>query len=528
MTVHDVREELIRAYPWIKGLYPPRHRCRVRILMVADGFIDFGSGAFGLSEMVSAVAVSDVFWVVHEITTAHRGSGVADLPGFRFDRARPAVSVGAYDQVWLFGSLCRDGALTADERRTIAAFMNAGGGVFAAGEVEGLGAALCAGLPRLRTMRSWSGSGAEPAAPEGGGASLPPEPCWDRAMAAGEPAGRPDDEGQGEGEAVRPLRFPTGGTLGWCEHPVLRGLGRSTIHLRHHRLGGECLAPSSPAATYDLGGEELPEYPLDVAGGRPVPQVIATLPGASGSPPEPPKAPAPHPFGAIGAYDGHRAHVGRIVVDATWHHFLNLELLNLRGAGPGDDPDGDSTRHQQARRYARNIASWLSPARLQQTRTMKFTPVLRYLYPLLEELRPRSPGERLLPAAMIGVGRLAEATVSRLMSPADATELAVVLAGLGGPLVLANLLDPWRSPSGPGRDQSFVATIRHAIVGGVLHAVARELPASPSDAPARVESIGLDGVELIVGAGVGEAVETVVAQAREQRDLLSSLIDQLA
>ena len=33
------------------------------------------------------------------------------------------------------------------------------------------------------------------------------------------------------------------------------------------------------------------------------------------------------PFGAIGSYDGHRANVGRVLVDATWHHFFNVNLI---------------------------------------------------------------------------------------------------------------------------------------------------------------------------------------------------------
>jgi hypothetical protein len=45
----DLRVSLERGYPWIDEFYPIRRRCRVRILMVADG-LDFGSGGFGLDE----------------------------------------------------------------------------------------------------------------------------------------------------------------------------------------------------------------------------------------------------------------------------------------------------------------------------------------------------------------------------------------------------------------------------------------------------------------------------------------------
>ena len=43
----------------------------------------------------------------------------------------------------------------------------------------------------------------------------------------------------------------------------------------------------------------------------------------------------PRCFGAISAYDGDPAGVGRIVCDATWHHFVNI---NLNGSGAGLDP----------------------------------------------------------------------------------------------------------------------------------------------------------------------------------------------
>ena len=38
----------------------------------------------------------------------------------------------------------------------------------------------------------------------------------------------------------------------------------------------------------------------------------------------------PRAFGVIGAYDGHQGGVGRIAVDSTWHHFINI---NIDGTG---------------------------------------------------------------------------------------------------------------------------------------------------------------------------------------------------
>ena len=109
----DGRVQLLRGYPWIDKFYPPRRRCRVRVLMVADASLDFGTGGFGLSELVSIVASHASPWVTVEITTAHRGGGVADVQGFAFDTASPAVTRATFDQIWLFGFDDRNNSLSA-------------------------------------------------------------------------------------------------------------------------------------------------------------------------------------------------------------------------------------------------------------------------------------------------------------------------------------------------------------------------------------------------------------------------------
>jgi len=44
-------------------------------------------------------------------------------------------------------------------------------------------------------------------------------------------------------------------------------------------------------------------------------------------------------FGNICVYDGHNVHVGRVVVDSTFHHFVNINLIGVKDASyiPGDD-----------------------------------------------------------------------------------------------------------------------------------------------------------------------------------------------
>jgi hypothetical protein len=52
--------------------------------------------------------------------------------------------------------------------------------------------------------------------------------------------------------------------------------------------------------------------------------------------------------------------VGRVVTDATWHHYVNV---NLNGMLVGGMPNGDLARIQ---RYWSNLAVWLMPARVRR------------------------------------------------------------------------------------------------------------------------------------------------------------------
>ena len=133
--------------------FPPRRViCPIRILMVTDGFLDFGIGGFGLSEFVTIIKS-----VGHAVSTAHRqGSGPnLTIPGnFKFTQA--SVTIAQYDQIWLFGADSDANAIDSSEQNAIAAFMQAGGGVFATGDHETLGQGMGANIPRVRTMRNWS------------------------------------------------------------------------------------------------------------------------------------------------------------------------------------------------------------------------------------------------------------------------------------------------------------------------------------------------------------------------------------
>jgi hypothetical protein len=79
--------------------------------------------------------------------------------------------------------------------------------------------------------------------------------------------------------------------------------------------------------------------------------------------------------GTVGAYDGKRAGVGRVVVDSTWHHFFDINLIGDNAAnrpsftdprkalwsqGFNYSPAGQQVL-SQINQYFRNIVHWLSP-----------------------------------------------------------------------------------------------------------------------------------------------------------------------
>ena len=93
--------------------------------------------------------------------------------------------------------------------------------------------------------------------------------------------------------------------------------------------------PADLTAGFRFDGYTIEEYPA-FAGTRLAPELIATSSIVGGRASVDVKGPvSPRSFGAIGAWDGHRVSRGRVVVDATWHHFFNI---NLTGDPFSTDP----------------------------------------------------------------------------------------------------------------------------------------------------------------------------------------------
>lgn len=400
-----LRKEVYRYRPEI--IFPWWRPCPVSVLLVTDGGLDFGIGDFGLSAFVNLLKNDGRSYVRFDITLAHLRSDVTDpqvmkgaagivasIKDFRFDNPTHFTST-KYDEVWLFGIETYFGSsryayrsthpathptdrLGDEELRQLNAHMARGGGVFATGDHGALGRALCGSVNRVRSMRYWASTfiGGQD---EVGMTNARRNDTNVQGDAGSQFSDQSDDIPQtldlklyaSPWTVFRRERYP---------HPLLCApSGRITV-LPDHPHEGECVVPTNLANTFAPDGSD--EYPAALGGGpRIAPEVIATsrVPSGNtaalfGSGKQPTIA---HTFGAISAYDGRGAGVGRVVCDATWHHFINVNLIGLVEGGGFDDltPANSWTKHDgflstvagqaalaKIKDYFVNIGVWIAPA----------------------------------------------------------------------------------------------------------------------------------------------------------------------
>lgn len=345
--------------------------CRIEVLIVTDTPSgSYGNGSFGLSTFLKAFDEPLPF-TSFQITKAHRttdSSGLADIENFRFN----THNLDQYDVIFLFG-ISRSGgqALSQSELRAVSEYMDNGGGMFATGDHEDLGVDMCGQIPRVRSMRRWyypnPGPNGEPVAPAvsgsnhntivstpGGGnqSDLVPQPIYPRYYYRFLPYFTPNP--------IYPIKFLT------YPHPVLCSPDGVIKVLPDHMHEGLCEVPSDLTQTFNFDGYNVTEYPL-VGANRIKPEVIANATNHQTNPDS--------SFGVIAALDGHKhADIGRVLVDATWHHFFNINISQFQTLKDQVDggyiPDATEVAALQAynhiQHYFRNIAYWLARRSTQQ------------------------------------------------------------------------------------------------------------------------------------------------------------------
>lgn len=348
---------------YIHPLFPP---VEIRILVFADGNGGFDERDFGLAELIRVLTVAPGPWVRILVTTAHRADDPsAMLKSFVFSDA----TLAGFDQLWLFGVERTSSYLSDDELRSISQFMNDGGGVFATGDHENLGEALCSRIPRVRSMRAWywpdPGPNEEPSAP-----IVNTEDRHDTLTRRGNEAIAFDHQSDDVPQRIHPVMTVISSGLRdrVFPHEVLCSpLGVIDV-MPDHPHEGVCYETTDTARSFSFSGVTFVEYPTAADGSQPLPRVIAESQHASRSADDEKGALKAKTFGSIAVYDGHHAAVGRVLTDSTWHHFFNI---NLKGNPASPDPlarvgfagsltEEGKRSYDLIKAYFRNIAVYLA------------------------------------------------------------------------------------------------------------------------------------------------------------------------
>jgi hypothetical protein len=393
----------------------------VDILVVVDTEISIDpSGGFGIASVIDLIRSSVVGCMHFRVDIALRNGDIPTIitspaasehkyRGFRFDMLDGATSViDKYEQIWCFGfKPSNSGSLDDAEIDQPSAFpasdaelaklsqwmKDKKGGLFGTGDHHFLGASMCHRIPRLGTMRRWTNADSVPPidTPARIDTLRPPSPEYE----PGAPGGPlPLDNSPHQGDlAVQPIQWVTWQNSYWPfgirkrPHPVLchPTLGPIDV-MPDHAHEGLCLdTPDIPlGGMYNFdGGVAQPEYPNAIDGGpQPTPLVIAYGSNLGGPPYNFRKGPQParskNPM--ISVYDGHRAGVGRVATDSTWHHWMNLNINDLKTS--------DNDHWKKISRYFINLAVWLTPRGF-STHCLYLSAVISHFeYPGFQEYAP--------------------------------------------------------------------------------------------------------------------------------------------
>jgi len=519
--------------------------CRIKMLVVLDGG-GFGASDFGLEEFLDAFTTAPAPGVAFDITKAHYGSDAdADIEGFTFDDYRD--SLDEYDVIWLFGVLRGSGSISDDDLEALALFMDGGGGVFATGDHEDLGVVMCGKVPRVRSMRMWHwpdpGPNGEPVAPPVGGTDRH-DTTWDRGVGSIVFNDQSDDVPQ----TIRPKMYSTphpflfGRTYRY-PHPVLCGTDGVIDILPDHAHEGDCYVPSDLTMSFTFNGTTIEEYPTDANGQRIRPEVIAWSDNQAGI--QEKGALDPKTFGAIGVLDGHEADVGRVLVDATWHHFFNI---NLRGYQFASDPiqqvgfygsPAGMVALERIKNYYRNIGVWLARESTHRCIAWRMIWHTRWHNRIAMDLRfVETSLKKIEPAEFIRIGRAARDVMGqfasqcqslgwiRILFPFDIQRALLYSVIPGGPLLPGIRPEEVAKMKSDPVSETMAQAILDATLGAMIYQTAQQFPDEKDfNKAAEVEDVRelfKDAVEIGLKAGA-DAGHEAMENAKPFMDRMEAL-----
>ena len=558
----------------ISFLAPWRRPCVVKALLVTDGGLSFDQGDFGLSTFVDILLNDQRSYVRFDLTVAHLRPGVTDtevmagapgitrsIKGFVFDDPNHFTPT-SFDEVWLFGiernfhnggypnreaDLGRYPATSLGdaELAALTAHMNTGhGGIFATGDHGPLGKALCAKIDRIRNMRYWDDFLGPTNENE---VDMTGRRRNDSNQRGHDPGSQFSDQSDDIPQpvdlklyttrvnALRQARYP---------HPVLcSALGRIDV-FPDHPHEGECREPDDLTLACTDGTRE---YPNDSAGVQVRPELVAwgrTVAGndalVGGFPSKDPTQ--GHVFGLVSTYDGHRANVGRVVCDSTWHHFVNVNLIGILEGGGFDDfatPGTHPSKHigflaspegraalAKIREYYVNVGVWIATP--DQHSCMRFRSWWDVIWhDRVVEAALTNPSQRwdsLSLHGLLHIGIHARDVLGRAAGPCQTLEWILPILDRLWPELRQFVVpwDPWPDepepidPPPPWLDLDPVVTI---MLGGATAALHDAFPYPPEDldeADRAVERLVVRGARF----GLQAARERLAADLEQVSSLL--------
>jgi hypothetical protein len=464
--------------------------CEVKILIVEDGFLlKFSETAdFSLSLLVEYLQNVENSFVRFTVKTAHRNLNSSpeqqiDFPLYQFNNLMD------FDEAWFFGEVVYtnepDRRMSDEAIHNIVTFMQKQKGFFATGDHQDLGATLNGKIPRVRSMRKWFVAARNPDVRNMIFAASRDETDRRDTLQKGdnniyESTDQTDDIPQ----EIEPVfyRTPASPVYGSKKypHPLLCGPRGYIKVLPDHMHEGECIIPHD--LTSPLLETEGDEYPLLKKEYRPAPQIIAWASVEESHPTQagrdelfkifPPVQPTK--FGAISAYDGHPVKVGRVVVESSFHHFLNL---NLRGFESSHTDEG-RLAHEDIKTYYQNIGIWLAPPptqRLMFRRSLWLTLRSARIKAVLKRLNVGSTANDI--DKILEVGAVVRCVHTRLTS--KCLTLSWVVSLIDELFISKNLsyfLNPWLvfdpllRPDPPQHQRPLIDTelIVDAVLGGII------------------------------------------------------------
>ena len=509
-----VTNELLEVRPDFLKDFGPKwwwfKPCVVNVLLVCDGGLNFGPGGFGLSEFITSfnkLEQQSFVNIKYKVTLAHRSANPTGTDPMHqlipnsviTDRKTEfhfvnSVNLKSFDQVWLFGILGGTSYLDPPEVTAIGEYMDGGGGLFATGDHGSLGGGMCGNIPRVKDMRLWANTSPDNAVNE-------------VSMTGGR---RNDTNRPGAGQVVsnsfnnqsdnipQTIAVRTFGS--GLPHPLLsikpslRPSGIIDI-MPDHPHEGEC----AEETVFIVNGHSISTQVIAtsfVLGG-------STAPGKVGT--------NPHCFPSIAVFDGRPAKVGRIAIDSTWHHFVNI---NLNGVG-SPFSGLDNSDFEVVRQYYMNISRWITRSKVMICKQKYIVADLLKNSQLIEASlnNPAANLKDISLADLNSIGMLAMEILSDTYNPAFAREFMIDLIEPSMP-ALAERLDIWKPASRQAnrkKDDYYQDWINFELITGTaLGAGFIALRDAKEIASGEMDERSFDKITNIFQKGVGYGLEVSI------------------